>query len=235
MTVADNRRARLLRGWMGQTGCVGEWIANPGGKKRVSYPSPREGVLGSAGKADVRIRHRDMARAHAHFELREGGLVIKPMGRAQLSVGGGPTGDAVFLRDGEVLDIGKLRLMLVLFDAPVEREEAADDWFEVAPEAADLAASNAWHDGGRPADPSHSDEWFDPAADSDNWLDAKPARARGAPGRTGGVPVTGQFGPAPARGRRADARAGKRSGAAGKKRRAAPDDTFNEDEIWLDR
>jgi hypothetical protein len=132
MTVADNRRAKLLREWMGQTGCVGELILNPGSKKRASYPIPREGVLGSAVSADVRIRHRDMQRAHAHFELREGGLLMKPMGRAELKVGSGYTGDAVFLEDGDVLTIGKLQLMLVLFDAPAEEEEE-DQWFEVEP------------------------------------------------------------------------------------------------------
>ena len=135
MTVADNRRAKLLREWMGQTGCVGELILNPGSKKRVSYPIPREGVLGSGVSADVRIRHRDIERAHAHFELREGGLLMKPMGRAALSVGGGFTGESVFLEDGDVLTIGKLQLMLVLFDAPPEEEEE-DQWFEVEPGAA---------------------------------------------------------------------------------------------------
>jgi hypothetical protein len=73
-----------------------------------------------------------MQRAHAHFELREGGLLMKPMGRAELKVGGGFTGEAVFLQDGDVLTIGKLQLMLVLFDAPQEEEEE-DQWFEVEP------------------------------------------------------------------------------------------------------
>jgi predicted component of type VI protein secretion system len=135
MTVSDNRRAKLLREWMGQTGCVGEFIANPGAKKRVSYPIPREGVLGSARSADVRIRHRDLARAHAHFELREGGLLVKPLGSAQLMVGGGHTGEAVFLQDGDVLSIGRLQLMLVLFDVPIGEEEEPDEWFEVGQES----------------------------------------------------------------------------------------------------
>lgn len=134
MTVSDNRRAKLIREWMGQTGCVGEWIANPGARKRVSYPIPREGVLGSARSADVRIRHRDLRRAHAHFELREGGLLVKPLGSAQLSVGGGHTGEAVFLQNGDVLSIGGLQLMLVLFDAQDAEDEAPDEWFEVSRE-----------------------------------------------------------------------------------------------------
>jgi hypothetical protein len=143
MTVADNRRAKLLREWMGQTGCVGELIANPGAKKRVSYPIPREGVLGSGRAADVRIRHRDLKHAHAHFELREGGLLIRPLGKAELSVGGGFSGESVFLQDGDVLTIGKLQLMLVLFDAPVEEEET-DEWFEVGPDAAPEDDPDEW-------------------------------------------------------------------------------------------
>ena len=163
MTVSDNRRAKLIREWMGQTGCVGEWIANPGEKKRVSYPIPREGVLGSARSADVRIRHRDIKRAHAHFELREGGLLVKPLGSARLSVGGGHTGEAVFLQNGDVLTVGKLKLMLVLFDAPDEAEEAPDEWFEVG---RDMDGSDGIEDdeeGEFPAalyaapDPAHAD------------------------------------------------------------------------------
>ncbi len=150
MTVADNRRAKLLREWMGQTGCVGELIANPGAKRHVSYPIPREGVLGASRNADVRIRHRDMKRAHAHFELREGGLLIKPLGRAELSVGSGFTGGAVFLQDGDVMTIGRLQLKLVLFDAPIE-EEPEDEWFEAGsfgalPEDEDAPAADDWFD-----------------------------------------------------------------------------------------
>lgn len=148
MTVADNRRAKLLREWMGQTGCVGELILSPGSRKRVSYPIPREGVMGSGRAADVRIRSRELMRAHAHFELREGGLLIRPLGKAELSVGGGFSGESVFLRDGDVLTIGRLQLMLVLFDAPVEEEET-DEWFEVGPDAVSEDDSE-----------DDSDEWF---------------------------------------------------------------------------
>ena len=148
MTVADNRRAKLLREWMGQTGCVGELILSPGSRRRVSYPIPREGVMGSGRAADVRIRSRELMRAHAHFELREGGLLIRPLGKAELSVGGGFSGESVFLRDGDVLTIGRLQLMLVLFDAPVEEEET-DEWFEVGPDAVSEDDSE-----------DDSDEWF---------------------------------------------------------------------------
>ena len=157
MTVADNRRAKLLREWMGQTGCVGELILNPGTKKHISYPIPREGVLGSGRAADVRIRSRDLKHAHAHFELREGGLLVKPLGRAELKVGGGFTGESVFLQDGDVLTIGKLQLMLVLFDASAEEEET-DEWFEVGPDEAEPEENaDEWY-GEPPADMNPDDE-----------------------------------------------------------------------------
>ena len=249
MTVADNRRAKLLRAWMGQTGCVGEWILNPGSKKRVSYPIPREGVLGSARSADVRIRHRDMRRAHAHFELREGGVLVRPLGRAQLSVGGGHTGGTVFLQDGDVLTIGRLQLMLVLFDAPAEEEEA-DEWFEVTP-------------GEIPGDAEAEDWYAEPPVSP--YARPTPAAGHGpaAPRRAKRAARAGETilpGDAPVATRRqkpsGTPRAAQRSrrtpdGAdiffdpdfapagrkarGGRRAKAAPDDdAFNEDTIWPD-
>ncbi len=188
MTVADNRRAKLLREWMGQTGCVGELIANPGAKRHASYPIPREGVLGSARNADVRIRHRDLRRAHAHFELREGGLLLKPLGRAELKVGGGFTGDAVFLQDGDVLTIGRLQLMLVLFDAPVEEEEE-DEWFEVGPDAVPADEDEEEWYGGESAT-AHTRRMPD---GGDERPQARPKRGRKVP-----VSIDGQFSEKPA-------------------------------------
>jgi len=256
MTVADNRRAKLLREWMGQTGCVGELILNPGSKKRVSYPIPREGVLGSGFSADVRIRHRDVRRAHAHFELREGGLLMKPLGRAELAVGGGFTGAAVFLRDGDVLTVGKLQLMLVLFDAPAEEEEdAGDEWFEAESDAApeDDATDE-------PYERQPEDMYAQPLPDDGDKQTAK--RARKAPVSLGGQftrTPTGRQRPAkrgrkpapdfelpfdlneprPAPGRAHSDGGGEQSGGAkrAKGRRAQPvaqKDDFNEDAIWPD-
>lgn len=254
MTVADNRRAKLLREWMGQTGCVGELILSPGSRKRVSYPIPREGVMGSGRAADVRIRSRELMRAHAHFELREGGLLIRPLGKAELSVGGGFSGESVFLRDGDVLSIGRLQLMLVLFDAPVEEEET-DEWFEVGPDAVSEDDSE-----------DDSDEWFGerPAArrartpeDEDGQYQRSAARRVQSPDgarirRARKVPVTleGHFSeaPAPKRARKMPAEAefpfgaasggGARRGAAkpknAKAKKPSGGNSTNEDAIWRD-
>ena|GEM_PF-2246265 len=262
MTVADNRRAKLLREWMGQTGCVGELILSPGSRRRVSYPIPREGVMGSGRAADVRIRSRELMRAHAHFELREGGLLIRPLGKAELSVGDGFSGESVFLRDGDVLSIGRLQLMLVLFDAPVEEEET-DEWFEVGPDAAVEDDSE-----------DDSDEWFGerPAArraripEDEDGQYQRPARRARIPEDEDGqyqrpvrrarkVPVTleGHFSeaPAPKRARKIPAEAefpfeadpaasggGARRGAAKPKntraKKPAGGNSTNEDAIWRD-
>lgn len=128
-TVVDNRRARVLRAWTDVTGCIGEFVVNPGGKRRVSHPVPREGALGSSHKADICLRYKDVQRMHAHVEQREGGLLVTPLGDAKIALDGGLTGEALFLRDGDVLRIGSLRLMLVLFEAPSAIEAEEDELF----------------------------------------------------------------------------------------------------------
>lgn len=151
-TVVDSRRARQLRAWTGETGCIGEFIINPGGKRRTSIPIPREGVLGSSRGADICIHHRDVRRLHAHIEQREGGLLLTPIGRAPVALGENITGEALFARDGDIICIGALRLLLVLFDAPAETEsndiDEADELF--FPDERPASAA-----------PSEYDEFFD--------------------------------------------------------------------------
>lgn len=125
ITVVDNRRARILRAWTPETGCIGEFLVNPGkGKKRASVTIPREGLLGSGASADVRLKHDDLRKKHAYFEQREGGLLLKPLRGARVEFHGGISGDQLLLRDGDVIAIGKLKLMLVLFDSAGQAEEA---------------------------------------------------------------------------------------------------------------
>ncbi len=138
-TMFDNRRAKVLRSWSPETGCVGELLINPGGKKRLSALIPKEGVLGRSAKADIRLKYKDVSPMHAHIEQREGGLLIRPLGRARIALGEGAfTGEQLFAQDGDVLMIGKQRLLIVLFDpaakkaaqkkpAPAQSAEPYDD------------------------------------------------------------------------------------------------------------
>ena len=117
ITVTDNRRAKLLRRWSSETGCIGQFLVNPGGKRQNALPILRECVLGSGRKADIRVKLKDVRKLHAHIEEREGGLLIRPLGKARLALGSGePAGEQLFARDGDTLSIGRQRFLIVLFE-----------------------------------------------------------------------------------------------------------------------
>ncbi len=118
ITVRDNRRAKVLRDWSPETGCVGQLVIGAGKKARQTLlPIPREGVLGSSRRADIVIRDKGVLPEHAHVESREGGLLIRPLGRAQMALGKGDlTGGQLFAQDGDVLTLGDIKALVVLFE-----------------------------------------------------------------------------------------------------------------------
>ncbi|MDO4740298.1 MAG: FHA domain-containing protein [Eubacteriales bacterium] len=131
-TVRDTRRARVLRSWAPDTGAIGEIVVVGGGRslRRGSrIPVPKEGLLGSSRRSDVRLKHPDIRRYHAHIEQRENGVLIETIGKAEIWLGG-RTGKKLLLRDGDRFMIGTLSFMLVLYSPGEEREvdvEIADD------------------------------------------------------------------------------------------------------------
>lgn len=132
VTVIDNRRAALLRAWSPETGCIGEFVINPGkAKRQVSVPIPREGVLGSSRRADVHIAGKDVKRYHATLEEREGGLLVTTRGRAEALLNGAHAGEALFMRDGDTLLIGKTKLLLVMFE-PDPTAKGSDEFSDEA-------------------------------------------------------------------------------------------------------
>ncbi|MEG0935123.1 MAG: FHA domain-containing protein [Clostridia bacterium] len=166
MTVTDNRRARLLRAWSPETGCIGQFLLNPkrGRSKVPAVPIPREGVLGSARSADISIRSRALKREHFSFEQREGGLLIKPCGRAAVVMNDAIVADTLFMRDGDTLIIGDLKLLLVLFDPddlPKDERPLDDSLWDAPPARARTAPDE------RPLD--------------DSLWDAPPTRGNAAP------------------------------------------------------
>ena len=79
VTVRDARRARKLRRLSPQTGLSGELVVLEGegrARRGMRYPVIREGTLGSARSADVRVRHPSVRPRHARFELTEEGLAL---------------------------------------------------------------------------------------------------------------------------------------------------------------
>jgi len=127
--IQDNRKARLLREWEGGAGCVGELVLTDDGtrrrrKKPVKWQVPAEAVLGSGAAADIRLRGRDIRKRHIFMTYRPGEMVLHSVNGAPFEGRGLPDGTQV-LRDGDTLRVGKMKLMMVFFDAEDAEREAA--------------------------------------------------------------------------------------------------------------
>ena len=123
ITLIDSRRAAQLRRMSPQTGLSGELVVMVGDEKArrgMRYPVIREGMIGASRRADVRIRHSSVRRRHAYFELTEDGLKVRSHAGAPLrDVHNRPVKE-ITLRDGGMIGIGRVRLLLVLTGAPEE-------------------------------------------------------------------------------------------------------------------
>ena len=120
VTVRDARRARKLRRLSPQTGLSGELVVLEGegrARRGMRYPVIREGTLGSARSADVRVRHPSVRPRHARFELTEEGLFLTAAPGAKLLDGEGERARKLLLRDGDCFTAGSVTLTLVLIDA----------------------------------------------------------------------------------------------------------------------
>ncbi len=120
VTVRDARRARKLRRLSPQTGLSGELVVLEGegrARRGMRYPVIREGTLGSARSADVRVRHPSVRPRHARFELTEEGLSLTAAPGAKLLDGEGERARKLLLRDGDCFTAGSVTLTLVLIVA----------------------------------------------------------------------------------------------------------------------
>ena len=141
ITVVDSRRASKLRHYAPETGLCGEFLVVAGDGKRaregMTYPVIREGLVGSSGKADVRIRSASVRRAHAFFERTETGLRVRAQNRARMYNARGDLKRETTLGDGDHITFGKVELMLVLTDgqAAPGRDSRADDLFDIPEDA----------------------------------------------------------------------------------------------------
>ena len=176
ITLIDSRRARTLRRMSPQTGLSGELVVVEGdGKARrgMKYPVIREGMIGSSRRADIRIRHASVRRRHAYFQLTRDGLSIRTHAGAPMRDGDGHPARALTLPDGGELSIGRVRLLLVLTQAPElaarhhhERHADAEDG-EAYPDAPFREQSPPHREAGRQAPPEDADEWFDVDGEDD--------------------------------------------------------------------
>ena len=138
LTIVDSRRAQTLRRLSPETGLSGELIVMEGdqqARRGMRYPVIREGMIGSARRADIRIRHSSVRRRHAWFQLTDEGLSIRAHAGALMRDRRGKPVKEIVLKDGGVISIGRVRLMLVLTDSTAAAEpRREDDYFETDPD-----------------------------------------------------------------------------------------------------
>lgn len=126
ITIVDSRRAAMLRRMSPETGVCGEFLILTGnGKVRdgMRFPVIREGMIGSSGKADVRLRANGVHRTHAYFEFTKKGLRLRDHASARIYNARGEAKRELLLGDGAKITIGSVEMMLILtvaVDTPAE-------------------------------------------------------------------------------------------------------------------
>ena len=119
ITAIDSRRARKLRRLSPDTGVVGEMLVVEGGERArtgMRYPVTLEGTMGSGRRADVRVRHSSVRSRHAFYQMTREGLFVRGHASARLRDGTGRAARELTLGDGDVLQLGAVKMMLVLSD-----------------------------------------------------------------------------------------------------------------------
>ena len=147
ITLVDSRRAATLRRISPQTGLSGELVVLEGDEKArrgMKYPVIREGMIGTLRRADIRIRHSSIRRRHAYFQLTEEGLFVRTHAGAPMRDADDRPVRAITLPDGGEFSLGKVRLLLVLTEAPEpaishRRREDGEDRDDIDDEAYDDA------------------------------------------------------------------------------------------------
>ncbi len=170
ITLVDSRRAATLRHLSPSTGISGELVVLEGDEKArrgMKYPVIKEGMIGTSRRADIRVRHSSVRRRHAYFQLTEDGLFVRTHAGAPMRDGDGRPVRAITLSDGGEFSLGRVRLLLVLTEAP-------------EPPSPHRHGHREAHDDG--------EDYADGLPESDDPFDAQPVLRR-APEKRQGRPI----------------------------------------------
>ena len=184
ITLVDSRRAAQLRRLSPQTGLSGELVVIDGDEKArrgMKYPVIREGMIGASRRADIRIRHSSVRRRHAYFQLTEDGLSVRTHAGASMRDADGRPVRALTLPDGGEFSIGRVRLLLVLTEAPEPAVRHRHEHRNARPDAPDACDADGYEPDEYGPDalfdappaprrhdrPSDADDYFD--VDGDEW------------------------------------------------------------------
>ena len=126
ISIVDSRRAAKLRRLSPDTGIIGEMLVLNGSERArpgMRYPVTLEGTIGSGRGSDIRVRHSSIRSRHAIFQMTDDGLFVRGHANARIRDAHGRSVRDLLLRDGDILRVGSVALMLVLTDGDSEPEE----------------------------------------------------------------------------------------------------------------
>jgi len=126
ISMVDSRRATKLRRLSPDTGIIGEMLVVNGSERArpgMHYPVTLEGAIGSARRADIRVRHSTVRGRHAIYQMTDEGLFVRGHANARIRDKFGRGARELMLQDGDILRVGDVALMLVLTDGGSEPEE----------------------------------------------------------------------------------------------------------------
>ncbi len=110
ITKTDAKRARVLHDMLEDERSIGALFGD--GKR---YFLPIQGIIGSSRRADVVIHGKGIRRFHARFEWMKGGMLIEPLGKAEVAIGKQRvTGERFFARSGDEIHLGGSKFLLQL-------------------------------------------------------------------------------------------------------------------------
>ena len=126
ITIIDSRRANKLRRLSPETGIIGQMLVVDGSERAktgMKYSLTLEGTIGSARGADIRVRHSSVKGRHAYYQMTDEGLFVRGHARNRIALDGRRPTAELMLCDGDVLRVGRVRLMLVLIGGGSTPEE----------------------------------------------------------------------------------------------------------------
>ena len=126
ISIVDSRRSARLRRRSPDTGIIGEMLVVNGSERArpgMHYPVTLEGSIGSGRRADIRLRHSTVRSRHALYQMTDDGLFVRGHANARIRDGFGRPVKSLLLKDGDILRVGQVGLMLVLTDADAAPEE----------------------------------------------------------------------------------------------------------------
>ena len=130
--LSDASLWRRVRRNLPQAGAAGTLRVLSAGNRKLSagadIPVPYEGTLGSSHSCDVRIPYRRVHMRSAFFWMERDGLHMVALHRDGFQADDVPVepGDEAVLRDGAVLRVGELKLVLRLNRSAAQMEDGAD-------------------------------------------------------------------------------------------------------------